>query len=473
MSKFSLNWIRKVTGGQIINQDLSCPINGVSTDSREVNPHDLFVCLPGQRTDGHFHLPEAYHRGAGGALVSSLEKIDESNLDEFHNLVKVKNTTNGLQQLAKKYRQKLDIPIVGITGSSGKTTTKELLFHILSQKTACYRSAGNYNTEYGLPQAVLNIPEGAQVGVFELAMQKKGEIRELAKILRPTHGVITTIGDAHLGNFPDRDQLAQAKWELVEELPSYGTAVLNFDSKFLRSLALKSEENLPSVIGFSIEGRFEPASFYGAQINDQSLEGINFICVRERDEFEVNSHLLGRFNVANMLASIALADKLGAKLSDIRKGILEFKPFPHRMEQKPWGQSGIILDDSYNANPYSTKRALKTLDRLKVDGYKKVFVFGDMLELGWRAADAHKQIGQFVSELDIDYLFTFGKLAKLAGDYLLNDSGWPESEVIQTNDKNKLKKLIINLLKDSKNIILIKGSRKMELDKLVSGLLRI
>ncbi len=242
MSKFSLDWIRRVTGGQVINPDLSRPINGVSTDSREAKPHDLFVCLPGQRTDGHFHLPEAYRRGAGGALISSLEKIDKLNLDEFHNLVKVKNTTKGLQQLAKKHRQKLDIPIVGVTGSSGKTTTKELLFHILNQKTVCYRSAGNYNTEYGLPQAVLNTPDRAQVGVFELAMQNKGEIRELARILRPTHGIITTIGDAHLGNFPDRDQLARAKWELIEELPSYGTAVLNFDSKFLRSHALKSEK---------------------------------------------------------------------------------------------------------------------------------------------------------------------------------------------------------------------------------------
>ncbi len=182
-----------------------------------------------------------------------------------------------------------------------------------------------------------------------------------------------------------------------------------------------------------MEGMFESASFYGTRIDDQSLGGINFTCLGERGEFEVNSNLLGRFNVANILASIAMAGELRAKFSDIRKGILEFKAFSHRMEQKPWGRSGIILDDSYNANPYSTKQALITLDRLKVNGYKKVFVFGDMLELGRWAADAHKQIGRLISELNIDYLFTFGKLAKLAGDYLLNNSEWPEYKVVQTS----------------------------------------
>lgn len=474
MPKLSLDWIRKVTGGQVINPDLSRPINGVSTDSREIKPHHLFVCLPGERTDGHFHLPEAYRRGAGAALISSEDKIDPSKQDKFHNLVKVKNTTEGLHQLARKHRLKLDMPIVGVTGSSGKTTTKELLFHILNRKTVCYRSAGNYNTEFGLPQALLNIPARAQVGVFELAMQNKGEIRELAKILRPTHGIITTIGDAHLGNFPNRHQLARAKWELVEELPSSGTAVLNFDSKFLRSYAFKKEKDLPNVIGFSRKGRFEESiSFYGTEVDDRSLEGVSFICQGKQAKFKVTSNLLGRFNVTNILASIAMADRLGVTTSDIKKGILGSKPFPHRMEKKLWGKWGIILDDTYNANPYSTKQALLTLDRLKANGYKKVFVFGDMLELGQQAADAHKQIGRFISRLEIDYLFTFGNLAGLTGEYLLNNSGWPENKVFPTSDKKKLKKLITGLLKGSKNIILIKGSREMELDELVSGLLRI
>lgn len=458
-----------MTRGKVLEPDPNREINGVAIDSRETKPNDLFVCLPGQKTDGHLYLPQAYKSGASASLISSLDKLKRYKLDDFHNLILVAHTTQALHRLASDYRKEFDIPIVGITGSSGKTTTKELLWHMLKQSFNCYRSAGNYNTEYGLPCTLLNMPRNKEIGIFELAMQKKGEIRELCKILKPTCGAITNIGDAHLGFFRNREELSFAKWELVEELPPDGKVILNMDSKFLR----ERTAHVKKIIGFSVSKDIKSAQFKPSRIDDHRVEGLSFQVVTPKEKIHVNTRLLGKFNVCNILAAISLALELGARPEEVKRGASNFTPVPHRMEKRNWSTQGVILDDTYNANPYSTKKALETLDRLEVNDYRKAFVFGDMMELGDRSANAHLEIGQFISNLDIDFVFTLGKRARETGEYLLDQGDRWQKNVVITQDKDELERKIKDKLGATKNIILIKGSREMKLDKLVDRLAEI
>jgi len=452
--------IAGVVGGRIHNPDPSRRVEGFSIDSRTLKPGQLFVALRGRRHDGHLFLEEAFRKGASGALVRTLPQGHK-----FPNCIEVPDPLSALQRLASAHRRKLDIPLIGITGSSGKTTTKELLYAILSRRFRAYRSPGNYNTEIGLPLALLEMPPQTEVGVFELALQRPGEIASLAEIAAPTLGVITSIGEAHLGFFADREALARAKWELIESLPPEGLAVLNYDSPYLAEWA----EQLPfKAIGFGL--RNERAQVRAAKIRDDSLKGLSFELCTPRGSFPVRTALLGRANVYNVLGAVAIALELGVEIEIIREALEGFKPLPHRMELKRSRRFGLVLDDAYNANPTSTKAALKTLARLRVP-YKKVFVFGDMLELGDFAIELHREIAEVIDRLGIDQVFTMGELAGETAQ-ALGERGWEPPRVLSAADLDELERLLERHL-DDQNLILVKGSRAMGLDRLVEGLLAL
>ncbi len=454
----SLDWIAQVVGGRVHRPDPAREISGVSIDSRLLRAGEFFVALPGQRTDGHLFLEEAFRRGASGAIVSKIPS------ERFYNCIQVPDTTRALQQLAAARRKQLSIPIVGITGSSGKTTTKELLYALLSRRYRAYRSPGNYNTEIGLPLALLNMPPDAEVGIFELGLQRPGDLKILSELARPTIGVLTSVGDAHLGFFPSREALARAKWELIESLSTEGVAALNFDAPHLASWA----ERLPvRVIGFGIED--ERASIRAKNIRDDSLEGLAFEISARGERFDVRMHLLGRMNVYNALAASSVAFELDVPVREIQRALSEFKAISHRMELKRSQRFGLILDDSYNANPASTKEALWALARLRVP-HRKIFVLGDMLELGSFAKELHRELAGLIDELGLDRVFTVGELAKEAALALAKRPGWGASRALSARSLTELKALLWKELVDDRNLILIKGSRGMELDRLVSAL---
>lgn len=416
----------------------------------------MFIALKGERTDGHLFLEEAFRKGASGAIVSR-EPVGAG----LFNLIEVEDTKEALQALARAYRRSFKIPIVGVTGSSGKTTTKELLFAILSKRFRAYRSPGNYNTEYGLPLAILAMPRDTEVGVFELGLQRPGDIGALAAVLEPTVGVITSIGEAHLGFFRDQEELAENKWELIARLPRGNPAILNHESLHLR----RRMEQLERAISFGIA---DEADYRATEIDDTRLEGLRFKLGSPAGSFPIESRLLGRFNAYNILAAAAAALELGASPEDVQEAVAEFRPIAHRMELRR-SKAGLILDDSYNANPSSTEEALATLAKLKT-GRRKVFVLGDMLELGERAVAAHREIAELIAEMGLDLVLTLGELAAEAGKALI-ERGWGERVVI-THSHDELKEALISRLGDGRNLILIKGSRALGLDRLVATLSR-
>jgi UDP-N-acetylmuramoyl-tripeptide--D-alanyl-D-alanine ligase len=469
---WTIERIAEGVGGRVHLPDLACEVRGFAIDSRTLQPGELFIALAGERTDGHLFLDEAFCRGASGALV---HKLPREWGEGFRNLIEVPDTLEALQRLASNRRGEFAGPIVGITGSSGKTTTKELLYAILtafaagdsaahSQKYRAYRSPGNYNTEIGLPLALLEMPPQTEAGIFELALQRPGDIKELTAIARPTIGVLTTIGEAHLGFFPDREALAREKWELIAALPPEGTAIVNLDAPYL---AEWSKQITQRVVGFALKsGRAEVRA---ENICDESLGGISFEICASIGRFEVRTQLLGRANVSNVLAAAACALELGVEPEAIQKALEDFKPFPHRLELKRSRRFGLILDDSYNASPSSTKESLKTLARLKAP-YRKVFVFGDMLELGDFSPALHREIAEVILELGIERVFTLGELTRETAE-ALREAGWGPERVKSADDLEGLRKLIERELSDGLNLILVKGSRAMGLDRLVEMLL--
>ena len=473
--RFALDWIVEVTGGSLHNYR-SVEVTGFSIDSRTIRPGEVFIALKGRRTDGHLFLGEAFRRGASGAIVSQRQRIEPA--AGFHNLIEVEDPKRALQDLARAYRRSFEIPIVGITGSSGKTTTKELLFAILSRRFRAYRSPGNYNTEYGLPLAILGMPRDTEVGVFELGLQRPGDIGELAGILEPKIGIITMIGDAHLGFFRDIEELAENKWELITNLPRDGLAVINLDSPYLR----RRRERFERVVGFGIESE---ADYRASKVDDTSLEGLRFTLNSPQGSFPIVSRLLGRLNVYNILAAAAAALELELNLDpelklrtspeDLQAAMTEFRPLPHRMELHR-SRIGLIIDDSYNANPAAVKEALLMITGLEADpDYRRVLVLGDMLELGEhvRAVAAHRELARSIAlaenGLGIDLVFTLGELAEEVGKALL-EHGWGDRVVI-TRSRDELEEALLSRLSgDRRNLILVKGSRAIELDKLVVNL---
>ncbi|MCR4405136.1 MAG: UDP-N-acetylmuramoyl-tripeptide--D-alanyl-D-alanine ligase [Candidatus Acetothermia bacterium] len=444
----------QVTRGQL-QRPHPATISGFSIDSRTIKPGEIFVALKGERTDGHLFLEEAFQRGASGAIIS--RRVEAPGL---FNLIEVEDTLAALQALARAYRRSFRIPIVGVTGSSGKTTTKELLFSILSRRFRAYRSPGNYNTEYGLPLALLAMPKEAEVGVFELGLQRPGDIGRLAELLEPMVGIITAIGEAHLGFFQSIEELAENKWALIARLPRDGLAVVNRDSAYLQARRPPARVR---TVGFGLEAE---AEYRASEVDDTSLEGLRLTLETPQGSFPIRSRLLGRLNAYNILAAAAAALELGASPDDAQRAVVEFRPVPHRMELRR-SRVGLVLDDSYNANPTAVKEALRALSRLKAS-HRKILVLGDMLELGDRAVEAHRELAEAIIRADVELVFTVGELAAETGKALL-ERGWGE-RVVLTHSLDELREALLARLEEGQNLILVKGSRAMGLDRFVDGL---
>jgi len=302
------------------------------------------------------------------------------------------------------------------------------------------------------------MPADSEVGVFELGLRRPGELGPLAEILRPTLGIVTTIGDAHLGFFRDREELAENKWELIARLPRDGLAVLNHDSPLLR----RRMGQLERVVNFGIE---HEADYRAGEIDDTRLEGLRFALDSPQGRLQMEGRLLGRFNTYNILAAAAAALELGASPEDVREAVAGFHPLPHRMRLQR-SPLGLIIDDSYNANPSSTEEALAALAELRT-ARRKAFVFGDMLELGERAWEAHRGIAAAIAAAGVELVFTLGELARETGR-ALRERGWGERVRI-TSNMDELEETLRSRLSGEHNLILVKGSRALELDRLVTS----
>lgn len=463
---YTIEEIISATDGKMTGKFSHREIAGISADSRTINRGDLFIPLKGKSFDGHAFIDQAFKRGASATLISNryINKLEKGILRE-RIVIRVEDTLKALQVLANMHRRRYNIPIIAITGSNGKTTTKEMAYRILKKSLVTLRNEGNINNYIGVPLTIFRLSSHHQAFLVEMGISLKGEMRELCSIALPTIGVITNIGPAHLETLGSIEDVARAKGELAEFIEANGGGlILNADDPFLAGLIPNLKCNLLTY------GIVSDAKIRGLRAGLKEGYGESFIVKRYDGEVDVLLKLYGKHNVYNALAAAAAATYLDIGLDDIKSGLEGFIPVPMRSEAIRLKRGTMIINDSYNANPASMRCAISTLAALKGKG-TAIGVFGDMLELGTSSKDAHSELGRFVASSGIDRLILFGEMAPqiLKG---AKDAGMDEYRIRICDNRDDIPKLLLEMAgKD--DAILVKGSRGMGLDSVVKKLLTL
>lgn len=448
--------IIEATGGSLLQGDPEQYISGYAIDSRQVKRGDLFIPFRGEQTDGHLYLDKAAKKGAVAAF-HELAVIRKDSVPDNILLIGVENSLLALQKLASVYRKRFKLPVIGITGSSGKTTTKDFTAGVLSAKYNLLKTTGNLNNEIGLPLTILQLESNHQAAVLEMGMSAPGEITTLCEIAEPSIGVITNIGEAHIELLGSMEAIANAKGELLDYLGSGGVAVLNGDDPRLLKIGRRFPGkafyygfNQGDIEGFSLSQRGEKC-FFRVRFPDKS-EGL----------FE--SPLPGRESASNALAALTVGYILGLSLQQMKEGLQKSETTAGRLQVLYNRDEVGIIDDTYNANPDSVKAALKVLTEL--GGSNTVAVLGDMLELGFAASEAHCSIGRFAADCSIRHLVTVGEMAALAAE----EAAKAGLSVSKCRDHDQALLALSKLPLTKGWYVLVKGSRGMQMEKIVNKL---
>lgn len=451
--RLDVTQIAAITGGCLIPERAKGVVSGVSTDSRSLRTGDLFVPLRGPRFDGHDFMAQAIRGGAGACL--SEEVIAGLQVP----VIRVADTLRALGDLAAALRQDFDGPVVAVTGSSGKTTTKEMLAGILALRGPGLKTEGNFNNLIGLPHTLFRLEPDHAWAVLELGMSARGEISRLAEICRPAIGIVTNVGPAHLETLHNLDGVARAKGELFAALPADGTAVINGDDPRVLQLPVANGARR------LIFGCHADAEVRAEQIMVDG-QGIRFQLVLGDERWPVRLAVPGRYNVYNALAASAAAYALRMSGAQIVEGLEKFRSCAGRMKLAELGNGATLLEDFYNANPLAVQAALSALDELPGSG-RRIAVLGDMLELGEAAADLHCQVGLNAAKC-VDLLVLLGERAEdTARGALLG--GLPPQSVWVVNSHDEAAQLLGDLLRPGDRV-LVKGSRGMTMEKICNAL---
>ena len=389
-------------GGTLLQQS-GAVVTQVSTDSRSIPNRALFVPLVGERFDGHDYLDAALERGAAGCLTA--KKPAALLKDKFY--IQVSDTLEALKALAAWYRAKFDIPMVQVTGSAGKTTTKEMIAAVLSQRFSTLKTQANFNNAIGTPMTLLNLAPEHQAAVIETGMNHFGEIRYLGEMVRPTVAVITNVGDAHIENLGGtRQGILQAKCEIFENLQPGGLAVLNGDDELLSGLALPFKTVLC--------GRHERCGVRVTNVAEHGIEGVTCTVTTKRDVYEVSIPFPGAYMIYPAAMAIAIGEHLGLTKAELLSGFATYRPVGSRMHLVRCGGGRIIIDDCYNANPQAMAEALRIL--AQTEHPRRMAVLGDMGELGDLTEQAHRDMGALTRTLGLDTVVAVGPKAKAIQD---------------------------------------------------------
>lgn len=453
----TINEIAEVLGGRIAGEPMdNQPVESVVVDSRQVTPGALFVALEGQKHDGHDFVLEAFVKGAKAALVQRLpEAALVQSVTRPLPMILVKDTLAGLQELALHWRQSLGLTVVGVTGSVGKTTTKEVMAGVLARRFRLLKSEGNLNTEIGVPLTLLRATPADRIVVLEMGMYALGEIRTLARLSRPDVGVVTNVGPNHLERLGSIERIAEAKAELVDELPESGLAVLNYDDDRVRSMSSRA-----AVAYYGLDPRCD---FWADAVQSRGLQGIEFDLRHGEDWIHVRMPLLGLHSVHAALAAAAVAHRQGMSLEEIA-GALHEVSSALRLIVTAGVNGSTIVDDTYNASPASTLAALNLLAEL--DG-RKVAVLGDMLELGSFAEEGHRMVGHRAADV-ADVIIAVGELGKTIGSEALA-SGKAEESVLLAATTEEAVDHLKRILRPG-DCVLVKGSRGMRMEQIVGAI---
>lgn len=449
MFKYSVKKILKAVDGKLIKGNKNEILTGVSTDTRKLNDEEIFVALKGPNFDAHNILNNSPEKEIKAVIV---EKNIEVN---YPIIIKVDNTTEALQEMAKFHRNNhSDVKIIGITGSSGKTSTKDILFSILKEKFNVKKNKGNLNNHIGVPLTLFRIEGNEDIFIVEMGMSQFGEIELLCEIANPQIGIITNVGRAHIEFFDSVKDIARAKGELIESLGEDDLAVLNYDNKHTKILNnLLQEQTKVQYFGFN-----KKADFY---ISDYKYidDGMEFELVNDNFSNKFKTNLYGKHNLYNIISAIAVARNLNIKWNLIKKSLKKIKLTGLRSEIE--SINGVkFINDCYNANPSSMKNALNMLNN--ISGNKKIAVLGDMLELGEIKKKAHKEIGYYLAEIGIDYLITLGELGKYISEAAV-ESKMDKSMVEYFERKEEIPKFLDEIIENN-DVILLKGSRGMQME---------
>jgi len=449
------------TGGKLL-QGSGNVFQGISTDSRAIAAGELFIALRGSRFDGHHYALEALEKKAGGVLIEE-DKVGDIRWNGYRSraVIAVKDTLAALGEIARSWRRKYNTPVVALTGSNGKTTTKEMIAACLETTFPILKTKGNLNNLIGVPLTLLTLTERERVVVLEMGMNVPGEIRRLTEIAEPDVGLITNIQTVHLEGMGSLERLKEEKGELYRRMRRDGTILVNQDDARVVDLA---SDYPGQKITLGIE---HPADVMAKEVRLNGAEGTSFTLILEGEVVEIHLPLLGRHFIPNVLSAMAVACLFGVEVKEAKKALENFQPFPMRMEVVPLKGGKTVINDAYNANPYSMEFALETLVEVKGKG-RTIAVLGDMLELGNFTKEAHQRIGQKVSQLSIDFLLAMGEEAPVVVESAIR-YGFPMERARVVESHSEALSILRQIIQNG-DWILVKGSRRMAMEKIVEGL---
>jgi UDP-N-acetylmuramoyl-tripeptide--D-alanyl-D-alanine ligase len=459
MQSMNLREILEATGGSCIsgNSALQENISNICTDSRNIIPGSLFIPLLGERFDGHDYIKQALESGANASLT---HKDIDFETDKV--IIKVNNTLSALRELAAYYRSKFNIPFVAVTGSVGKTSTKDMITCVLQQELNTLKTQGNFNNEIGVPLTIFTLEEQHQAAVVEMGMSDLGEISRLTSIVGPDIAIITNIGLSHIENLGSKEKILQAKMEIIEGLKEGGLLILNGDDELLKGLKGKIG---PRTLFF---GMNEDVDYRATDVISKGEEGVSFKVRVKGKDYTASLKVPGVHNVYNVLAAIAVGVEMGIPMNSVLRGINSYTPGNMRMNIIQ-GKNIKIINDSYNASPQSMEAAIKVISETSTSG-RKIAVLGDMLELGNWAKDSHYGIGKVLVKEGLDALVTVGENARYIAKGAV-DAGMSQDNIISYSSADEAAEQLTEHIKKN-DVILVKGSRGMMMEKIVDILLR-
>jgi len=473
MALFTIEELREVISVKVLAGDASPSakrrIRGISTDSRSIRRGDLFVALKGDRFDGHEFVPAVLAQGAAGAIVHDEYRLPQAKgargeatgrAEPF--LFGVRDPLFAYQQLATHHRSRFEIPVVAVTGSNGKTTTKEMVVGVLVQRWRTLKTEGNFNNRIGVPHTLFRLTARHQAAVIEMGVDQQGQTTRLCEIVRPTIGIITNIGPDHLEFFGSMEGSAQAKAELLDLLPENGTAILNADDPYFDYLAARAQCR---VVSFGLSER---ADVRATHVSSDPRQGTTFrlLLPGKSRHTLVSIKVHGAHNVSNALAAAATGFVLNLSGATIAQGLAKFRPAAMRSQVVT--HHGVqIINDCYNANPASMKAALQLLAQWS-PARERVAVLGDMLELGRDTQQMHRDVGEFLAGLTLSRLIACGTLGREIAEGARR-AGMPGSAIAEVSDAAAAAEYLRTMVRQG-DVVLVKASRGMKMEQIVQVL---
>ncbi len=446
--------ILKVTNGKLIVGDENVECENFSKDTRDIKKGDTYIGIKGEKYDGSIFWKEALDNGSETVIIEKIGLEDiEINKYKNKNIIQVEDTKKALKQIAIAKRNLYkDLIVVGVTGSSGKTSTKDIIANVLGQKYKTLKTEGNNNNDIGLPLTILKLRDH-EVAVIEMGMNHFGEISELTKIAKPTISVVTNIGTSHIDNLGSRENIMKAKLEILEGMEK-PLIIINDDDKLLNKWANENENKI-EIHRFGIKENSECMAF---DINKEE-ENIDYICKYKSEEIKINIPVGNEVFVLNSLCAVLIGKLLDLSDTDIQNGISTIKLTKKRMEIIKIENDITIINDTYNANPESMLASLKYLSNINRD--RKIAVLGDMYGLGDFTEELHRKIGIEISKMNIDYLFLVGEFSKFIKDEAIKN-GMPENIIFHFDNNDELLKAVKSFMENG-DVILFKASNAMRL----------